>query len=127
MQVFVKTLDGTTVTLDVAPRDTVDVLKAKLCERVGVPPEAQSLVLDGKPLLSSSFLSSSSASSGDGRADDGADDGAAAAPLASRLRAGTTLTLSLRLPGGLTVFTCAVCKKQMVGARRRGPVGRPVP
>ena len=50
MQIFVKTLNGKTITLEVDPRDSVEALKAKIADREGVPADQQRLVFGGKQL-----------------------------------------------------------------------------
>mmetsp|Transcript_2263 Transcript_2263/g.3900 ORF Transcript_2263/g.3900 Transcript_2263/m.3900 type:complete len:149 (-) Transcript_2263:230-676(-) len=44
MKIFVRTLNGTTIDLEVDESDTVDVLKQMIEDRVGVPPEQQRLL-----------------------------------------------------------------------------------
>ena len=50
MQVFVRTLAGTTATLDVGASDTTEVVKAKVAGKLGVPVGFQRLLFAGKQL-----------------------------------------------------------------------------
>ena len=47
MQIFVKTLTGKTITLEVEPSDTVAAVKGKIQEKEGTPPAQQRLVIPG--------------------------------------------------------------------------------
>lgn len=50
MQVFIKTLTGKTITLDVEPTDSIENIKSKIQEKEGIPPEEQLLVFAGRQL-----------------------------------------------------------------------------
>ena len=57
MQIFVKTAEEKTITLEVEPNESIDAIKVKIQEKEGIPPSQQRLIFAGKELEEGKTLS----------------------------------------------------------------------
>ncbi|CAM9628695.1 unnamed protein product [Pylaiella littoralis] len=102
MQIFVKTLTGKTITLDVEPSDTIDGVKQKIQDKEGIPPDQQRLIFAGKSRTRRASLRTSSASSSPASSWRTLEDGRTLSDY--NIQKESTLHLVLRLRGGMQIF-----------------------
>ena len=82
MQIFVNTLIGKTVALDVEMTDSIETVKKKIQDKEGIPPNQQRLIINRKQLETDHILSD------------------------YKIQKGSTINLVLRLHGNYICFYC---------------------